>query len=82
MSVATLVKAIALATDLLTLANELTAAHAELSRMIDRAKAEGRDQLSDAEWAQIVALDDAARKRLDDAIARATTGSAAQVSRK
>ncbi len=71
MSALSLIKAIGIATDLLTLGNELVSAHAQLTALIERAKTEGRDHLTDEEWAQITALDDAARARLSEAIAKA-----------
>jgi len=74
MSAVALLKAIGLATDLLTLGNELMSAHAQLTALVEKAKTEGRDHLTDEEWAQVTALDDAARARLEAAIAKAQAG--------
>ncbi len=77
MSAVALLKAIGLATDLLTLGNELMSAHAQLTALVEKAKTEGRDHLTDEEWAQVTALDDAARARLEAAIARARASGSA-----
>lgn len=77
MSAIAIIKAIGIATDLLTLGNELVAAHAQLTALVERAKSEGRDHLTDEEWAQVTKLDDDARARLADAIAKAKAGGAA-----
>jgi len=52
----------------------LMSAHAQLTALVEKAKTEGRDHLTDEEWAQVTALDDAARARLEAAIAKAQAG--------
>ncbi len=42
-----------------------------VSQLIQRAQAEGRDALTQAEFGQLVAADDAARARLEKAIQQA-----------
>jgi len=71
MSAIAINKAIGIATDLLALGNELVSAYGELSRIVTKAQREGRDHLTDEEWAQVTALDDSARARLAEAIAKA-----------
>lgn len=41
----------------------------QISALISKAKAEGRDTLTPEEWASILSADDAARKKLADAAA-------------
>lgn len=44
---------------------------AQISALIDKAKAEGRTELSTEEWAVVTAASDASQKRLEEAIANA-----------
>ena len=82
-SAAAILKAVQLASNLVTIANALNAERERVLGMRDRinaicekATAEGRDHLTDAEWAEITALDDTARARLDEAIAKAKASEA------
>lgn len=42
----------------------------KLSNIYDKAKAEGRTELTEEEWKQVVELDDSAKAQLDAAIKR------------
>ena len=44
---------------------------AQISALIDKAKGEGRTELSTEEWAVVTAASDASQKRLEEAIANA-----------
>jgi len=76
MSATALIKAIGIAADLFSIGNTLVAAHKAVTAIAEKAKAEGRDHLTEEEWAQVTALDDAARADLAEAIARAKAGGA------
>ena len=77
MSATAIIKAIGIAADLLTLGNELISAHGQLTALVQKAQTEGRDHLTEEEWAQVTALDDSARARLADAIAKAKAAGSA-----
>lgn len=68
MSAATVLQAVSLTIDLLTVASRAMAQAQQISALVLKAQAEGRDQLTDEEWAQIRAADDAARAALVGAI--------------
>ena len=68
MSAATVLQAVSLTIDLLTVATRAMAQAQQISALVLKAQAEGRDQLTDEEWAQIRAVDDAARAGLVNAI--------------
>lgn len=59
--------AVSAITNLLTVAVEVTAKVQQISLMVQKAQTEGRD-LTDEELAQVRAVDDDARARLQDAI--------------
>ncbi|MGD9945498.1 MAG: hypothetical protein AB7L76_19165 [Burkholderiaceae bacterium] len=59
---------IELTIDLLTVATRTMAQAQQISALVLKAQAEGRDRLTDEEWAQIRAADDAARAVLVTAI--------------
>jgi phage I-like protein len=62
------IQAVSLLLDILSAASSLTERAMTISALIQKAQAEGRLQFTDEEWAQITQADDAARKRLVDAI--------------
>ena len=70
MSAATVLQAVSLTIDLLTVATRAMAQAQQISALVLRAQTEGRDTLTDDEWAQILAVDDAARADLVKAIER------------
>lgn len=64
MSAATVLQAVSLTIDLLTVATRAMAQAQQINALVLRAQTEGRDTLTDDEWAQIRATDDAARAAL------------------
>lgn len=68
MSAATALQAVSLLVDLLNASARLGQQIAIVSPIVARAQTEGRDTLTDDEWAQIRAADDAARAALVSAI--------------
>jgi len=68
MSAATVLQAVSLTIDLLTVATRAMAQAQLIGALVLKAQAEGRDKLTDEEWAQIRAADDAARAVLVKAI--------------
>jgi hypothetical protein len=66
----TTLTAVTVLANLATVALEITLKMQQVSQAIAKAQSEGRD-LSDVELAAIKTLDDDARKRLDEAIAKA-----------
>jgi len=62
--IAALAEIARMAASLTALAQSITA----VSAIIARVQADGRTELTAAEWEQVVSWDDAARKRLADAI--------------
>ena len=70
MSAATVLQAVSLTIDLLTVATRAMAQAQQISALVLRAQTEGRDTLTDDEWAQVLAVDDAARADLVKAIER------------
>lgn len=71
MSAATVLQAVSLTIDLLTVATRMMAQAQQINALVLRAQTEGRDTLTEDEWAQIRAVDDAARADLVTAIERA-----------
>ena len=71
MSAATVLQAVSLTIDLLTVATRAMAQAQQISALVLRAQTEGRDTLTDDEWAQVRGDDDAARADLVNAIERA-----------
>lgn len=68
MSAATVLQAVSLTIDLLTVATRAMAQAQQMSALVLKAQLEGRDTLTEEEWAQIRAADDAARAALANAI--------------
>ena len=68
MSAATVLQAVSLTIDLLTVATRMMAQAQQINALVLRAQTEGRDTLTDDEWAQVRAADDAARAALVSAI--------------
>lgn len=68
MSTATALQAVSLLIDLLNASARLGQQIALVSPIVAKVQAEGRDKLTDEEWAQIRAADDAARAALVNAI--------------
>jgi uncharacterized protein YydD (DUF2326 family) len=64
------VSAIGILVNLTTAAVEIAANAQTVASLIQKAQMQGRDTFTEEEWKQIQGLDDAARKRLEDAIAR------------
>jgi hypothetical protein len=60
--------AISMLLNLLSAAAELSLKLQSIGAIIQKANAEGRTTLTEAEWAEVVATDDQARKALQDAI--------------
>jgi len=61
--------AISMVLNLLSSLAELSMKLQAIGLIIQKAQAEGRTTLTDAEWAEVVALDDKARSELQHAIA-------------
>ncbi len=68
MSAATVLQAVSLTIDLLTVATRAMAQAQQMSALVLKAQLEGRETLTEEEWAQIRAADDAARAALVAAI--------------
>jgi len=62
--------AITILANLTTVAAEVLANAQTVANLIQKAQMEGRSTFTDEEWKTITGLDDAARKRLEEAIAR------------
>lgn len=60
--------AISMILNLLSAAAELSMKLQAISLIVQKANAEGRATLTEAEWAEVIAMDDQARKALQDAI--------------
>lgn len=60
--------AISMLLNLLTSLADLSLKLQTISQIVSKAQSEGRSTLTDAEWAEVVALDDEARSELQSAI--------------
>jgi len=70
MSAATVLQGVSVMVDLVSAAARLMQQAQQINGLLVKAQTEGRANLTDEEWAQIMAVDGIARQALVDAIAR------------